>query len=133
LAFSPDQSHLYVVESRAKPHRLVWRYRVSPSGTLTDKALLIDAQGPGALDGIKVDVDGNIWCGWGSDSSVGADLEALDGVRVFNPQGQAIGHIHLPERCANLAFGGPQRNRLYMASSHSLYALFVNTQGAVAY
>jgi gluconolactonase len=52
---------------------------------------------------------------------------------VFNPQGQAISHIHLPERCANLAFGGPQRNRLYMASSHSLYALFVNTQGAVAY
>ncbi len=133
LAFGPDQSHLYVVESRAKPHRLVWRYRVSPSGTLTDKALLIDAQGPGALDGIKVDVDGNIWCGWGSDGSVGADLEALDGVRVFNPQGQAIGHIHLPERCANLAFGGPQRNRLYMASSHSLYALFVNTQGAVVY
>jgi gluconolactonase len=131
LAFSPDQSHLYVVESRAKPHRLVWRYRVNPSGMLTDKALLIDAQGPGALDGIKVDVDGHIWCGWGSDGSVGADLEALDGVRVFNPQGQAIGHIHLPERCANLAFGGPQRNRLYMASSHSLYALFVNTQGAV--
>jgi gluconolactonase len=100
---------------------------------LTDKARLIDARGPGALDGIKVDVDGNIWCGWGSDGSVGADLEALDGVRVFSPQGQAIGHIHLPERCANLAFGGPQRNRLYMASSHSLYALFVNTQGAVAY
>ncbi|NBX55992.1 MAG: SMP-30/gluconolactonase/LRE family protein, partial [Betaproteobacteria bacterium] len=75
----------------------------------------------------------NIWCGWGSDGSVGADLEDLDGVRVFNLHGQAIGHIHLPERCANLVFGGPQRNRLYMASSHSLYALFVNTQGAVVY
>ncbi len=133
LAFSPDQSHLYVVESRAKPHRLVWRYRLEPTGTLSDKTLLIDAQGPGALDGIKVDVDGNIWCGWGSDGSEGADLEALDGVRVFNPEGRPIGHIHLPERCANLVFGGPQRNRLYMASSHSLYALFVNTQGAVAY
>ena len=44
-------------------------------------------------------------------------------MRVFNPQGQAIGHIHLPERCANLCWGGPKNNRLYMASSHSLYAL----------
>ena len=49
---------------------------------------------------------------------------------VFNPQGLAIGHIHLPERCANLVFGGPKRNRLYMASCHSVYALYVETQGA---
>ena len=66
----------------------------------------------GALDGIAVDEDGNLWCGWGSNGSLDARPEdAPDGVRVFNPQGQAIGHIHLPERCANLCFGGAGRNR----------------------
>ena len=53
----------------------------------------------------------------------------LDGVRIFNPQGKPIGHIALPERCANVCFGGPKRNRLFMAASHSIYALYVNTQG----
>ena len=52
------------------------------------------------------------------------------GVRVLNPEGKAIGHIHLPERCANVCFGGRHRNRLFMAASHSVYALYVNTQGA---
>ena len=75
-------------------------------------------------------MDGNIWCGWGGNGAPGADSQALDGVMVFNPQGLAIGHIHLPERCANLVFGGPKRNRLYMASCHSVYALYVETQGA---
>ena len=56
--------------------------------------------------------------------------EKLDGVRVFNPQGKAIGHISLPERCPNLCFGGREGNRLFMAGSHSIYALFVNTRGA---
>ena len=54
----------------------------------------------------------------------------LDGVRIFNPAGEPIGHIALPERCANLCFGGRWRNRLFMAASHGLYALYVNTQGA---
>jgi len=98
---------------------------------LSNRRLAIDAQGAGALDGIAVDVDGNIWCGWGSDGSLSASSEALDGVRVFASDGTAIGHIHLPERCANLCFGGVHKNRLFMASSHSLYALFVHTQGAI--
>ena len=85
---------------------------------------------PGALDGIRCDALGNLWCGWGSDGSPEADPDRLDGVRVFNPKGLAIGHIHLPERCANLCFGGPQGNRLFMAASQSLYALHVNVQGA---
>jgi gluconolactonase len=53
----------------------------------------------------------------------------VDGVRVFSAEGQPIGHIDLPERCANLCFGGRHRNRLFMAASHGLYALYVNTQG----
>ena len=76
-------------------------------------------------DGFRVDVDGNLWCGWGMGTP------ELDGVRVFSPQGEAIGHISLPERCANLCFGGRHRNRLFMASCTSIYSLYVNTQGAV--
>jgi gluconolactonase len=122
LAFSPDESILYIVESRAEPHRLLLAYDVVDKGrALTNGRVFIDAQG-GAPDGFRVDVDGNLWMGWG----MGA---GLDGVRIFSPQGKAIGHIHLPERCANLCFGGPKRNRLFMAASHSLYALYVNTRG----
>jgi gluconolactonase len=131
LAFSPDESVLYIVASRAKPHRQVWAYDVAAGGVLRNPRVVIDAQGHGALDGIAIDVAGNIWCGWGSDGDPKADAQALDGVRVFTPDGQAIGHIHLPERCANLCFGGAKNNRLFMASSHSLYAIYTHTRGAV--
>jgi len=131
IAFSPDEKKLYIVEGRAQPNRLIWSYDVGTGATLTNKAKLIDANGPGSLDGFRVDVDGNLWCGWGSNGSPAAKSEELDGVMVFNPQGKAIGHIRLPERCANLCFGGPKNNRLYMTSSHSLYALYVETHGAV--
>jgi gluconolactonase len=130
LAFSPDEQILYVVESRAQPSRLVVAYDVSSESTLSNRRVVIDAQGAGALDGIAIDADGNIWCGWGSDGRAGVSSEGLDGVRVFNPQGLAIGHIHLPERCANLCFGGARGNRLFMAAGHSLYAVYVNTRGA---
>ena len=58
---------------------------------------------------------------------MGTDL--LDGVHVFNASGDLIGHIELPERCANLCFGGLHKNRLFMAASTSIYSLYVNTQG----
>jgi len=128
LAFSPDESELYVVESRAEPHRRLWAYRAGTNGVLSHKRLVIDAADGGALDGIAIDSQGHIWCGWGSNGRVPS--AGLDGVRVFEATGQAIGHIHLPERCANLCFGGAKMNRLFMASSHSLYALYVNVQGA---
>jgi gluconolactonase len=132
LAFSVDEKTLYVVESRATPSRLIWAFDVSDDGaSLSNRRVVVDAEGAGAIDGFRVDIDGNLWCGWGSDGRAGAVSADLDGVRVFNPQGQAIGFIELPERCANLCFGGPKNNRLYMASSRSLYALYVGTQGAV--
>lgn len=131
LAFSPDGRVLYVIESRAQPHRLIWAFDVE-GAALTNKRLLIDAGGPGAFDGMAVDVQGNLWCGFGSDGRAGADAAALDGVRVYSAEGKALAHIHLPERCANLCFGGAKGNRLFMASTHSLYALYVNTRGAVA-
>jgi gluconolactonase len=132
LCFTPDEQKLYVVESRATPNRLVWVYDVLDGGRrLGEGKVAVDAGGPGALDGIKCDEDGNLWCGWGSDGSPGAPAADLDGVMVFDPQGKAIAHIRLPERCANLCFGGPKGNRLFMASSHSLYSLYVETRGAV--
>lgn len=90
---------------------------------LKNKRVYLDC-GNGTADGIACDADGNLWCGWGSGN------EELDGVRIFNPQGKHIGTIKLPERCANLCFGGEQRNRLFMASSTSIYSLYVNAQGA---
>ncbi|HRD97542.1 MAG TPA: SMP-30/gluconolactonase/LRE family protein [Rubrivivax sp.] len=130
LAFSPDEQVLYVVESRATPHRRIWAYDVQ-GARLSNKRLFVDAGGPGAYDGIAVDVLGHVWCGFGSNGAAGADLEALDGVRVYDAAGLPLAHIHLPERCANLCFGGARNNRLFMAASHSLYALYVNTRGAV--
>ncbi|SPJ34147.1 SMP-30/gluconolactonase/LRE family protein [Kushneria phyllosphaerae] len=130
LCFSPDEQRLYVVEGRAKPDRLVWAYQVNDDGTLGARHQHIVAKDFGGLDGIKCDEKGNLWCGWGSSGSPDADPEALDGVRVFDPEGKAIGHISLPERCANLCFGGPQGNRLFMAGSHSIYSIFVSVRGA---
>jgi gluconolactonase len=130
LAFSPDERVLYVVESRAEPWRRLWAYDVAGGGVLSNKRLFAEAGDGGAYDGIAVDVDGNVWCGYGSTGRPGFAAAGLDGVRVLNPQGAAIGHIHLPERCANLCFGGAKGNRLFMAASHSLYALYVNTRGA---
>jgi len=148
LAFSPDEKKLYVVEWKGTPNRSIWSYDVGADGTVSNKAKLIDAADFGALDGFRVDRDGNLWCGYGSngalkDEPTGTDAagrkiyelkgksEDLDGVMVFNPEGKPIGFIRLPERCANLTFGGPRGNRLYMASSHSLYALYVGAQGAL--
>lgn len=133
LAFSPDEQVLYVVESRHQPHRCIWAYDVAGRGAdlrLTNKRLFVDAAGPGAFDGIAVDVQGHVWCGLGSSGAPGADLEALDGVRVYDRDGRPLLHVHLPERCANLCFGGARNNRLFMAASHSLYALHINTRGA---
>ena len=104
---------------------MIRAFDVVDAGTrLANKRTLIDA-GPGTPDGLRVDVDGNLWVGWGMGE------EGLDGVAVFNPDGKLIGRIDLPERCANLCFGGRQRNRLFMCGSTSLYSLYVNTQGAV--
>jgi len=122
LAFSPDESVLYIVESRSVPRKIL-ACDVVGGTTLANRRVLIDAGPKGTPDGFRVDVDGNLWCGWGMGEA------GLDGVHVFNPDGRLIGRIELPERCANVCFGGLHRNRLFMAATTSLYALYVNTQG----
>ncbi len=123
LAFSPDESILYIVQSRGEPSRKILAYDVASDGaTLANGRVFIDA-GPGTPDGFRVDVQGNLWCGWGMGS------DDLDGVMIFASDATPIGRIALPERCANLCFGGRANSRLFMAASQSLYALYVNVAG----
>lgn len=94
------------------------------AGKLSNGRVFAEGFAPGISDGVRCDVEGNVWCsmGW-------ADPKE-DGVRCYSPGGDLLGKIHLPETCANLAFGGLLRNRLYMCGSTSIYACYVNTQGA---
>jgi gluconolactonase len=122
LAFSPDESILYVIESRADPRNIL-AYDVGADGkTLSNRRVFVRCEPGETPDGFRVDVDGNLGCGWGMTAE-------FDGVRVYNKAGAPIGHIHLPERCANLCFGGRHRNRLFMSAAQSLFALYVTTQG----
>ena len=121
LAFSPDESMLYVVESRSEPRNIL-AYDVA-GATLSNRRVHIRGEPGETPDGFRVDVDGNLWCGWGMGGP------GMDGVKVFNAAGAPIGFIDLPERCANVCFGGRYRNRLFMTAAHSLYSLYVNTQG----
>ena len=125
LCFSPDEKRLYIVDTgqpTGKPQP-IQVFDVVDGRRLTNGRLFCD-MGKGGSDGIRCDVDGNLWAaaGWGG--------AGYDGVHIFAPDGKLIGQIRLPETCANLCFGGAKRNRLFMAASQSLYALYVNTQGA---
>lgn len=123
LCFSPDESLLYVIQSRGTPNRFIRVYDVVDNGTAIANGRVFFDAGTATIDGLRCDVHGNLWCGWGMGS------DELDGVMVISPRGKLIGRIALPERCANLCFGGIMRNRLFMASCQSVYALYVNTQG----
>ncbi|MDR1520707.1 MAG: SMP-30/gluconolactonase/LRE family protein [Planctomycetota bacterium] len=123
LAFSPDESILYVVEARATPNRLILAYDLVNNGTgLANKRTFIDC-GNYMADGFKVDFEGNLWVG------VGGRTPELNGVAVYNPAGKQIGFINTPERIANLAFGGEKGNRLLMCGGKSLYSIFTETVG----
>jgi gluconolactonase len=122
LAFSPDESRLYVVDTPGAGDKTTWVYDIVDNGTKAVNGRVFFNGTPGFADGIRVDVHGNVWCGF----SGGA---VDDGVAVFAPDGVLIGRILLPERCANVCFGGRKRNRLFMAASQSIYSLYVETQG----
>jgi gluconolactonase len=122
LCFSPDEKRLYVVVSGATP-REIRVFDVADNGTRLANGRSFINTGAGIPDGFRCDTEGNLWCGFGGG-------EGQDGVAIFNPDAKLIGRILLPERCANLCFGGPKRNRLFLASSQSLYSVYVNAQGA---
>jgi gluconolactonase len=121
LAFSPDESKLYVVDTPGTGPKRTFVYDVVGGGTANGRVFF---DGPGWADGIRVDTDGNVWAGMSGGPG-------QDGVAVFAPDGMLIGQILLPERCANLCFGGRKRNRLFMAASQSIYALYVEAQGVL--
>lgn len=120
LCFSPDYRRLYIADTGTGRE-----IRVGDVDGATLRSVRRHAQlsvpgtdQPSGADGMRCDVDGNLWCG------------ARPGVQVVAPDGTAIGMIRLPENCANVAFGGTKRNRLFMTASQSLYAVYVDTQGA---
>jgi gluconolactonase len=135
LAFSPDYRKLYVVSTGKGPgdtgpggNSDVFVVDVNADGSVSNPRRFADFMIDGVKcgpDGVRCDVDGNVWCSSNAGRAVG-----YSGVTVWTPQGKLIGRIRLPEVCANLCFGGPKRNRLFMAASQSLYAVYVNTQGA---
>ena len=120
LAFSADERHLYVADSGRShaadaPHH-IRVFDVSDQGRLTNGRVFAEID-PGIPDGFRIDVDGNLWVGAG------------DGVHCFDAHGQLLGKILTPETVANVTFGGPKRNRLFIAATSTLFAVFVNTQG----
>jgi gluconolactonase len=127
LCFSPDYKKLYVADTGGPDPRGIDVYDVVDNVKLKGKRRFCSMEFKGKMggsDGIRADVDGNIW------SAAGWAGEGYDGVHIFAPDGVRIGQIILPEICANLCFGGAKRNRLFMVASQSLYAVYVETQGA---
>jgi gluconolactonase len=132
LCFSPDYRRLYVADTGATHYpnapKNIKVWDVADGKSLRNgrefASMQLDGVGAGLADGIRADVDGNVW------SSAGWVGEGYDGVHIFAPDGKGIGQIRLPEICSNVCFGGSKRNRLFMTGSQSLYAVYVETQGA---
>lgn len=141
LCFSPDYKKLYVADTGASHYPdapkiiKVWdvvdgtklangREFASMKLDVLNKETGKTEEKAGFADGIRCDVEGNIW------ASAGWVGDGYDGVHIFAPDGTRIGQILLPEICSNVCFGGPKRNRLFMTASQSIYAVYVETQGA---
>ncbi len=135
ILFSPDYKKLYVISTGKGPGDTgaggkndVHVFDVGADNKPANRKLFTDCIIDGvkcAPDGMRCDVDGNLWIASNAGRAVG-----YSGVTVWTPEGKLIGRIRLPEICGNLCFGGPKRNRLFMAASQSLYAVYVSTQGA---
>jgi gluconolactonase len=121
LAFSPDESMLYIADSACahepeKP-RHIRAFAVREDGTLTggEPRFLLNRGFP---DGMRVDTEGNVW------------TSAGPGIECFAPSGDPLGRINFPQDVSNLVFGGPKRNRLFVTCTHELYAVYVLANGA---
>ena len=119
LAFSPDESLLYVADtgvSHVPSHpRQIVAYAVQPDGCSVKPMGVFATLATGLYDGFRVDRLGHVW------------TSAGDGVSIYAPDGTLIGRIPVGESVSNLTFGGPKRNRLYITAKTSLYAIYVNT------
>lgn len=121
LAFSPDETVLYIADSGTKADRSrprhIRAFDVTGNTLANGKELLVVEDG--APDGLRVDTEGWIW------------TSAADGIEVFDPTGKLMGKILVPQPVANVEFGGPRRNRLFITATTSLYSIYVNARGAL--
>ncbi|WP_430255867.1 SMP-30/gluconolactonase/LRE family protein [Neorhizobium sp. DAR64872/K0K18] len=121
IAFSPDEKILYVADSSSSHDpsapRHIRAFDVVDGRQLKNSRVFCDIDN-GLADGFRVDVAGNVW------------TSAGDGVHCFGPDGKLLGKILLPQTAANLTFGGPRRNQLFITATKSLYAIFLATTGA---
>jgi gluconolactonase len=135
LAFSPDYRTLYVTSTGKGPgdagaggNGEVYAFTISADNKASNRKVFSDCMIDGVKcgpDGVRCDVDGNVWVASNAGRALG-----YSGVTVWSPQGKLLGRIRIPEVCGNITFGGPKRNRLFLAASQSIYALYVGTQGA---
>lgn len=121
LAFSPDESLLYIADSARshgaeRPHH-IRKFTVNANNTLSSGELFADID-PGIPDGLRLDTNGNIW------------TTAGDGLQVFTPSGVMLGKVLTPKTPANLTFGGPKKNWLFIAATDSLHILHTGVNGA---
>ena len=120
LAFSPDESILYIADTGLShdpngPHH-IRAFSVAESGALSGGEVFAEIT-PGVADGFRLDTEGNIW------------TSAGDGIHCYTPDGTLLGKILIPEKVSNCTFGGPRRNRLFITATTSLYAIYVNARG----
>lgn len=122
LAFSPDESLLYIADTGAthseEGPRHIRVFRVGADGLTLDEGKIFASLDEGLFDGFRCDTAGNLW------------TSAHDGVRCYAPDGTLLGTVRVPEVVANLCFGGRKRNRLFICGTTSLYSIYVNAQGA---
>jgi gluconolactonase len=135
LCFSPDYKKLYIASTGKGPGDTgpggkgdVWVFDIGSDNKATNGKQFSDFMVDGVKcgpDGVRTDVYGNLWCSSNAGRALG-----YSGVTCWSPEGKLLGRIRLPEVCGNICFGGPKRNRLFMAASQSLYAFYTQTQGA---
>jgi gluconolactonase len=122
LAFSPDESLLYIVDTGATHvedgPKHIRVFDVGKDGRSLSNDRLFATCPVGLFDGLRIDTNGHVWTSTG------------EGVYCYHPDGTLLGKIKVPEVVANVCFGGPKRNRLYICGTTSLYATYVNAHGA---
>jgi gluconolactonase len=121
LAFSPDERRLYIAETgdqnQPSPRRYIRAFDVKPDGRTLSGGEIFHKIDPGYCDGMRADEDGNIWS------------SAADGVHCISPAGELLGRIFVPHVVANVTFGGPAKNRLFIGGSTTLYSIYLNCRG----